>query len=108
MTWGWTQREATMSDIYKQVGQGWSKILESLIEDLFKLGWDGTVFQVKEKFGNLRFYTGTGNKEIFERIQQAGIESEKTCEYCGKSGKPRTDRSWIKTLCDSCNAKDKE
>lgn len=108
MMWGWSQQEATPSDIYNQVGQGWTKILESLIEDLFKLGWDGTILQIKEKFGGLRWYIGNSNEKVFERIAQAEKESYKTCEYCGKKGKLRTDRSWIKTLCDDCNTKDKD
>jgi len=46
----------------------------------------------------------TIEEKISDRIDQAEIESEKTCEACGKPGKMRGG-SWIYTACDSCEAK---
>jgi ribosomal protein L3 len=60
----------------------------------------GTVTQVKEKFGGLRFYIGTGTPEIWNRISQAETESEETCQTCGKPGKISTwDRWWLLCFC---------
>lgn len=56
--------------------------------------------QVKEKFGQLRFYCVGGDKYTQSLIDQAEQDSEKICEYCGKSGKLDTSKSWIKTVCD--------
>lgn len=81
---------------------GWFGIIDRLLIDLFNLGWDGQVAQVKEKFGGLRFYIGDGSHEIFDRIRQAEKESYKTCEVCGKAGKTTNQDNawWIKTLCE--------
>jgi hypothetical protein len=85
------------------VGPGWSKILQRLIRDLFLLEWDGSVHQVKEKFGGLRFYIGGGSDAIFARIDQAERESYKTCELCGEPGK-RTHHGWIRVECETHEA----
>lgn len=61
--------------------------------------------QVKEKYGTLSFYMTHGTDEIFDLIGDAERKSAKVCEDCGKKGKLRTDRSWIKTLCSKCDKK---
>ena len=93
------EREDLISKCQEHVGPGWSDLLTRLIGDLFELGWDGRVFQVKEKFGGLRFYVGSANKAIYERIHAAENESFETCEQCGAPGALR-DGGWLKTLCD--------
>jgi hypothetical protein len=65
------------------VGAGWSSIVERLVDDLFTLGWDGDVLQVKEKFGGLRFYINAQTDEMQKRRWQANDESYLTCEECG-------------------------
>lgn len=102
LTWGFTSREAPLPNILACVGPGWSTILTRLIADLEPLGWNGTVMQVKEKFGGLRFYIGCGSSEIFDRIDQAEDESLKTCEACGRPGELRSNGGWLKTLCPHC------
>jgi hypothetical protein len=88
--------------VYRCVGPGWHDILGRLVRDLLTMGWSGEVSQVKEKFGGLRFYCESdGEPGIYKRIDQAEDESFRTCEECGKDGKPR-EGSWIKTLCDKC------
>jgi hypothetical protein len=61
-------------------------------------------FQVKEKFGGLRFYINSSDAFIYGAIDMAEKMSYRICEDCGRSGKSRNDRSWILTLCDECNA----
>lgn len=51
--------------------KGWGGIINSLIEDLFNLGWNGQLYQIKEKFGGLRFYIGGGTDEMRDRIIRA-------------------------------------
>jgi hypothetical protein len=87
------------------VGVGWTHIINHLINDLEKLGWDGHVYQVKEKFGGLRFYIGAATDEIHDRIQEAENESFTVCERCGAPGYPK-DEGWILTLCDPCREKE--
>jgi hypothetical protein len=75
-------------------------LVNQLLDDLLELGWDGVVYQVKEKFGGLRFYIGAGSDEIHERVQQAEDESYSVCEVTGKPGELRSDLYWMHTLCD--------
>src|SRR5574337_572853 len=92
--------ETLIAKCQAHVGPGWHDIVKRLINDLFELGWDGHVGQVKEKFGGLCFYIGQGSDAIYERIRVAEGESLRACEKCGAPGELREDRSWLKTLCD--------
>lgn len=95
-------RVYTLDGVLAGVGHGWGKIVQRLIRDLFDLGWDGSVHQIKEKFGGLRFYIGAGSDRIFQRIYEAEGESDKTCEECGHEGKSCGD-GWMLTLCETCD-----
>jgi len=94
--------------VLQGVGPGWSKIVQRLIRDLFILGWDGQLHQIKEKFGGLRFYIGGGSDAIFERINKAENESFKVCESCGEPGKIWPEWYWMATHCEACNEKRKK
>jgi hypothetical protein len=87
-----------------ECGEGWFDILWRLCEDIEKLNppKDFEVHQIKEKFGGLRFYTGAGTDEIFDRIEQAEQESYKTCEACGSTKNVTSEGRWITTLCKEC------
>jgi membrane-bound lytic murein transglycosylase D len=69
-----------------------------------------SVSQIKEKFGELRIYTGALDAavadQVYKIIDEAEIESGRTCEWCGNPGKVRGG-GWIKTLCDNCNKREK-
>jgi len=106
MTWP-SGREAALVDILNCVGPGWSGILVRLVADLERLGWDGSVLQVKEKFGGLRFYIDSGSDAIDKCIIKAERESYRTCECCGQPGKCYDD-GWMVTLCRECREKQLE
>lgn len=55
--------------------------------------------QVKEKYGELRFYSHGG--DLFtEGVQESiCILSFKICEVCGNKGEMQ-DKAWIKTVCE--------
>jgi len=97
----WMGRPYPLTSILAGVGPGWGHLVCRLIRDLFALGWDGELHQIKEKFGGLRFYIGAGTDEIFDRIHKAESESYKICYQCGEPGKERPS-GWIMVLCDSC------
>lgn len=99
---GWfPSRVWTTEEILGSVGVGWSTILTELLKDLEALSWDGELYQVKEKFGSLRFYVGAVSDEIERRIVKAEDDSRKTCEKCGEPGTPKAWNSyWILTLCE--------
>ena len=84
--------------------RGWSDIIKRLIDDLFDLGWNGQLFQIKEKFGGLRFYIGGGTADMCNRITQAESESLKTCVECGRPGK-QVNCGYVLTLCSAHSPK---
>ena len=92
----------TEESILSEVGKGWHTLVKELIKELFYLGWDGDLHQIKEKFGGLRFYIGKTNDALDKAIQRAEIESLSICERCGKPGRLR-DEGWLLTLCDKCH-----
>jgi len=96
----------TPEDIAEYVGSGWRVIVIRLCNDLHKLGWDGELLQIKEKFGSLRFYIGQGTDEIFKRIDQAEAESCKTCMTCGQPGRIMARRGWLRAVCPVCAGDD--
>lgn len=55
--------------------------------------------QVKEKFGELRFYVYQTTPDIEGMVRMAERMSIKTCEVCGCPGKLRSG-GWVRTLCD--------
>lgn len=61
------------------------------------------IVQIKEKFGQLRIYTSTTDNYITGIIVMACAISNLTCEVCGSKGSCRSDKPWIRTLCDECN-----
>ena len=65
------------------VGEGWIPLLDRLCADLRELGWPGSVAQIKEKMGALRFYADGLDDAMQRRIQAAAAESARTCETCG-------------------------
>ena len=94
-------------------GDGWfdliwdlSSKLEPLIQKCIDEEQDTELypkaFQVKEKFGGLRFYMTCGSREIFDLINETEVLSHKICEECGKPGEERVG-GWIHTLCDYCH-----
>jgi hypothetical protein len=86
------------------VGDGWFKIIDELCEKLSKYP-EIVAEQVKEKFGGLRFYIDGVPSEIHDEIYNiiaiAEDKSFKTCETCGKEGKP-IKGGWIKIQCVEC------
>jgi hypothetical protein len=87
--------------------KGWYDIIKPLfnyIEEYNKENPDNEikVLQVKEKFGELRFYVSHGDETLYKMIDKAENESLKTCEHCGsKENVIHTDR-WIWTVCKNC------
>lgn len=92
--------------VWPEVGNGWLPIIKQLADDIDALNIPYTVVQVKEKFGELRFYfdceVAGGSQPIYELVDAAMAESLRTCEVCGAPGKPRGG-GWVKTLCDEHN-----
>ena len=91
-----------------ECGDGWYDLLDELSNTLVQLlqpyqvsEWP-LIYQVKEKFSTLRFYTGKFPESIREHagkaIHHAEKRSSETCEQCGEPGK-RWGGGWWLTLC---------
>lgn len=86
------------------IDTGWQKIIESLSANIdfyvkqSKIDYP-KVAQIKEKFGDLRFYYDGGDEQIHGMVRMAESWASNTCEVCGEPGKLRHG-GWMKTLCD--------
>jgi len=98
------------------IGPGWWHIIETLCGRIQSyIDWQESlktkfpekyvpceqvvVTQIKEKFGELRFYFDGGDAYISGLVEMAEGWANSTCEQCGTPGK-RRDGGWIRTLCD--------
>lgn len=93
-------------------GDGWHALIRALSEKL-----EGAILalpedrrehyrasQVKEKFGTLRFYMTASTDEMERWINEAELESERTCESCGSPGRLRDCR----VTCNACEREHRE
>jgi hypothetical protein len=87
---------------------GWYNLIRQLCLDIQAANppKEFTVLQVKQKFGELRFYVANSNKTIDELIDKAERLSVQTCEFCGSNqsveSRPNKGKYWIMTLCANC------
>lgn len=104
------QKRHSITRFGLECGDGWYELIYKLCEDLEKeieqLPQESRsqyrVFQIKEKFGTLRFYlVSHRNTKIQRLIYAAEKKSAKICEICGVSDACLRKKSgWYKTLCD--------
>jgi hypothetical protein len=109
---GWNDLTKSLLSFGFSHGDGWFNIIKNLVEDLSKIDDELKsikVIQIKEKFGTLRFYVECDKfiwKQVQDRIAKTDIESETTCEICGKTG-VLTTKGWWSVRCNKC-IKEKE
>lgn len=86
-------------------GAGWYDLLADLDRTLAALHPTYTITQVKQKYGQLRYYLDPVPEHIRdvmrEAIHAAEAQSLTVCEDCGASGELRHN-PWIATLCITC------
>lgn len=90
-----------------ECGDGWADLLVELCENIQsrlntfepQVASEIVAFQVKEKYGTLRFYLSAYDDTIEEYIRDAEKKSAVTCEQCGKQGKLR-GTVWLYAACD--------
>lgn len=82
------------------IGRGWSAIEADLRRELAALGI--TLVSVYEKYGTLRCNATPWTEQVQAACDRAEELSTTVCENCGRPGKLRSERPWIKTLCDVC------
>ena len=64
---------------------------------------DYSVFEIKEKFGELRWYDNCCNDKIFKIINKYEVISRHTCARCGKFDVDMTSIfGWLNPYCEDC------
>lgn len=89
----------TQSDVLIDVG--WNDIVYELSQKINETGLHIRVCQVKEKFGELRFYYSPKDETINQLIAEASKKASKTCEKCGQLGRLYDNQGWISIFCES-------
>jgi hypothetical protein len=89
-----------------RVSKGWYPLIVKTHQLLLELDPDYEAYQVKEKFGGLRFYHGLSagiDSSLGWAVEVAAeIESYQICEECGQPGTLHKDTSYWQTLCEPC------
>ncbi len=85
-------------------GTGWNGLIRNMLHEFCLAGWDmNSRVSGKEKFGELRCYSVSPDKninaEIHKIISTYSELSSITCEKCGKPGLTRGYNGWQETLC---------
>jgi hypothetical protein len=101
-------REYDAEEYFARGMGGWAPLVRQLIWDLVHMGWNRHLNQIKEKFGGLRFYTGSLTELQGARIRKAEREAKQTCIQCGSKEDvtTKTVGGWIQTLCAECYKKE--
>ena len=93
-----------------QTGDGWYWLIDQICAELQWLTKQGhpqvIAFQIKEKFGSLRFYTRGESNQQNDLLSFAERLSKTICENCGSTHdvkmQKRKDGPVIATLCNKC------
>ncbi len=89
-------------------GDGWFWLIDNLCSHLqFDIERNNhsqiEAVQVKEKFGDLRFYTNHADESQQSMINFAEFLSNSICENCGSTNNvSQNNKGWINTLCKHC------
>lgn len=111
----WEQFKDTSKYEYTELDclePGWRKafgtqICEELRQALLKANLLSKyhIMQIKEKFGELRWYDGGGIEETEQIIHKYRELSRHTCYVCGAPGEIINDDGWDVTMCPKCYEK---
>lgn len=95
----------TIYDIKDCIPVGWykafGKILERELREATANDPEFEIYDIKEKFGELRIYHN-GDKKVNEIVDAFTVISQYTCVSCGKLGVGSTKRGWILPFCREC------
>lgn len=86
------------------VGYGWGELVRQCHEKILTFDQSYKIYQIKEKFGGLRFYVKPTSTPLIYKIEELISpfmrKSYLICESCGKNGNLRkSPTGWMKTLC---------
>lgn len=88
------------------IGPGWIPLIFDTHKQLSQIDNNYIVYQIKEKFGGLRYYaepTEEKNIQLFVSIiNDAEAKSLSICEICSNLAQVRKTNYTYRTLCDTC------
>jgi len=102
-----TQKESLMCWGFT-CGDGWFPLVYSIAQMITDYvashpEADCAAFQVKEKFGGLRFYITGGDDTLRQKIDEICRQSFEMCEECSAPASIRDSHTGaVRTLCDNC------
>lgn len=89
--------------------RGWTRIVEDALKSVKQRGDETnapcpSIYQIKEKFGELRIYYDHAAADEFQKTQIAAAISEanRCCERCGNASRLQMIGSWATNLCCWC------
>lgn len=101
------KRKTTYDYRGRQCGDGWNGIIQPLQHEVLRRG--GTIVQIKEKFGGLRFQyrlpktMSEKKRDAFRRrVEQAEAASLSVCETCGAPGELVNHKGYLFAVCPAC------
>ena len=98
--YSYTELDAMPDGWRKAFGLQMCNELKEALEKIDKIN-EFRIAQIKEKFGELRFYTNWINDDINKIIVKYEAISRRTCICCGKPATQITT-GWISPFCDDC------
>lgn len=88
---------------------GWFPLIAQLHRKLKYLDIDYKIYQIKQKFGGLRYYFSPSDNPhydleimsaiMFDVVSLAESKSFTVCEICSKPGSRSSKNYWIRTVC---------
>ncbi len=95
-----------MMDYIQEFGDGWMDLVNGTLEKIEAIDSHYEVLQIKEKYGELRWY-GESSYEygtpqamvIGSLVNEAEARSRTICETCGLPGKLQSRNYWYFTAC---------
>lgn len=91
--------------VYLRCDSGWYPLIKELHEKIVGIDPKYKIHQIKEKFGELRYYFLSPEywNEVHILVDEYSSKSKKICEVCGKPGHTsRIGGYWLKTVCFEC------
>ena len=83
------------------VSAGWYRLVVTLNQELAEIDPWYEIYQVKEKFGTLRYYCSSSDERSRRLIRTAEMESATICETCGEFGRLGRSAGRVTAACSA-------
>lgn len=81
---------------------GWIDLAYATHKALLDVAPDYRIIEIKEKFGQMRYYATIRTAEVITIIRAAEDMSLSVCQNCGNTHAETIDAGWVATLCQQC------